>query len=69
MIDTARPVRRLSFADRHLAARIVAAMASGVHLGTAFTDVPAALDGMSGGTTNVSIAMGVPLSATAASSK
>ena len=55
------PARRLSFLDRYLTVWIFAAMALGVYLGTTFVDLPAALDAMSVGTTNIPIAIGLIL--------
>lgn len=54
MSNATGPTLRLSFLDRYLTVWIFAAMALGVFLGTAFTHLPAALDGMSIGTTNIS---------------
>lgn len=55
-----RPAR-LSFLDRYLTVWIFAAMALGILLGTAFTALPAALEAMSVGTTNIPIAVGLIL--------
>jgi len=52
---------RLSFLDRYLTLWIFAAMALGVVLGTVFEGLPAALDSLSWGTTNVPIAVGLIL--------
>lgn len=52
---------RLSFLDRYLTLWIFAAMALGLVLGTTFTGLPAALDRMSIGTTNIPIAIGLIL--------
>jgi ACR3 family arsenite transporter len=61
MTEAIRPARRLSFLDRYLTVWIFAAMALGVFLGTAFTNLPTALDAMSVGTTNLPIAIGLIL--------
>lgn len=55
------PTLRLSFLDRYLTVWIFAAMALGVLLGTVFTGLPAALDSLSVGTTNIPIAIGLIL--------
>lgn len=52
---------RLGFLDRYLTVWIFAAMALGVLLGTLFTGLPNALHGMSVGTTNIPIAIGLIL--------
>ncbi|PND19505.1 arsenical-resistance protein [Ensifer sp. MMN_5] len=57
----AQPTIRLSFLDRYLTVWIFAAMALGLVLGTVFTGLPAALDSLSVGTTNVPIAIGLIL--------
>jgi len=58
--QASRP-ERLGFLDRYLTIWIFAAMALGVVLGTAFTGLPAALNSLSVGTTNVPIAIGLIL--------
>lgn len=60
-MHAARPASRLSFLDRWLTLWIFAAMAVGVVLGTTFPSLPAALDALSVGTTNVPIAIGLIL--------
>lgn len=52
---------RLSFLDRYLTVWIFAAMALGVFLGSTFTGLPASLNAMSIGTTNIPIAIGLIL--------
>ncbi|SCW88937.1 arsenite transporter, ACR3 family [Sphingobium faniae] len=52
---------RLGFLDRYLTVWIFVAMALGAALGTAFTGLPAALNSLSMGTTNVPIAIGLIL--------
>ena len=65
MIDTpvtdAAPPRRLSFLDRWLTGWIFAAMALGVALGTFAPGLSAWVDGLSVGTTNIPIAIGLIL--------
>ncbi len=56
-----RPARRLSFLDRYLTLWIFAAMALGIALGTIFTGLPDALNGMAVGSTNIPIAIGLIL--------
>ncbi len=57
--QAARP--RLSFLDRYLTVWIFAAMGLGIALGTLFAGLPAALDRLSVGTTNIPIAIGLIL--------
>ncbi|MDY6981907.1 MAG: ACR3 family arsenite efflux transporter [Pseudomonadota bacterium] len=52
---------RLAFLDRYLTLWIFAAMALGALLGTVFEQLPAALDRLSFGTTNIPIALGLIL--------
>ncbi|MFN4161351.1 MAG: ACR3 family arsenite efflux transporter [Stenotrophomonas sp.] len=59
MTPASRP--RLSFLDRWLTLWIFAAMALGVTLGTLFDGLPAALEALSVGNTNVPIALGLIL--------
>jgi len=64
MIDTViseQPKRRLSFLDRWLTLWIFAAMALGVSMGTVAPGLPAWIDGLSIGTTNIPIAIGLIL--------
>ena len=56
-----RSASRLSFLDRYLTVWIFAAMALGVLFGVGVPGLPAALDAMSVGTTNVPIALGLIL--------
>lgn len=60
MTAAAKP-EKLSFLDRWLTLWIFAAMALGVLLGSVFTSLPAALDSLSVGGTNVPIAIGLIL--------
>jgi ACR3 family arsenite transporter len=52
---------RLSFLDRYLTLWIFLAMALGVLLGSTFTGLPAAIDSLSWGSTNIPIAIGLIL--------
>ncbi len=58
---SAVPTTALSFLDRWLTLWIFAAMALGIALGALFDGLPAALDAMSVGSTNVPIAIGLIL--------
>ena len=57
----ARAPGRLSFLDRWLTLWIFAAMLLGIALGTLFDGLPAALDALSWGSTNITIAIGLVL--------
>jgi arsenite transporter len=59
MTQSRRP--RLSFLDRYLTLWIFLAMALGVGLGTRIEGLPAAINGLSWGTTNIPIAIGLIL--------
>ena len=59
---TAMPKReRLSFLDRYLTLWIFTAMAIGIGLGSVFEGLPAAIESLSWGTTNIPIAIGLIL--------
>lgn len=59
MTQTCRP--RLSFLDRYLTLWIFLAMALGIGLGSAFAGLPGLIQGLSIGTTNIPIAIGLVL--------
>ncbi|GAO80312.1 arsenical-resistance protein ACR3 [Sphingopyxis sp. C-1] len=61
ILTTAAKRERLSFLDRYLTLWIFLAMGLGVLLGSAFKGLPAAIDAMSIGTTNIPIAIGLIL--------
>lgn len=61
MTDQASPPRRLSFLDRWLTLWIFAAMALGVALGSLVPGLPAWMDSLSIGSTNIPIAIGLIL--------
>ena len=58
---SAAKTERLSFLDRYLTLWIFLAMALGVLLGSTFTGLPAAIDSLSWGSTNIPIAIGLIL--------
>jgi arsenite transporter len=58
---TPSTLRRLSFLDRYLTGWILLAMAAGVTIGSVFTGVPALVNNLSLGTTNIPIAIGLML--------
>lgn len=61
MPDAARKRERLSFLDRYLTLWIFLAMALGISLGSVFKGLPAAIDALSIGSTNIPIAIGLIL--------
>jgi len=60
-VPSAPKSERLSFLDRYLTLWIFLAMVLGVLLGSTFDGLPAAIDAMSVGTTNIPIAIGLIL--------
>ncbi|WP_237153963.1 ACR3 family arsenite efflux transporter [Oryzibacter oryziterrae] len=58
-MSTPKPGSRLSFLDRFLTLWIFAAMALGIGLGSTFAGLPAFIDSLSVGTTNIPIAIGL----------
>ena len=60
-MSTTAPRSRLSFLDRYLTLWIFLAMGVGITLGSIFEGLPAALDRLSWGTTNIPIAVGLIL--------
>ena len=61
MTDRPIPRKRLSFLDRYLTLWIFTAMVLGLALGSTFEGLPGWLDGLSVGTTNIPIAVGLIL--------
>ncbi|MDO9127755.1 MAG: arsenical-resistance protein, partial [Parvibaculum sp.] len=61
MAAAAEAPSRLGFLDRYLTVWIFAAMAAGVAIGSWFEEVPAALESLSIGSTNIPIAAGLIL--------
>lgn len=61
MTEKSASADRLGFLDRYLTVWIFAAMAIGVVLGTVFTGLPATLNSLSVGSTNIPIAIGLVL--------
>ncbi|KFI25505.1 MULTISPECIES: ACR3 family arsenite efflux transporter [Haematobacter] len=60
-MSSPQPTRRLSFLDRWLTLWIFVAMTIGIALGTVLPGLPDALNGLSIGTTNIPIAIGLIL--------